>query len=178
MEMTSNSGSKMATAVYTQCVNSVNPKPVKCPGALPCGPVAPCQSGPVGAMIMQSHVAVVGDASHPRPFKGALGMMWRSGYLGFDVHRQQNRDVWSDRCLRLRCSRSSSATRRARSTWVSSGELPRNWRSCSSPLARSSSICSAVRLGARARGATDAGAGRDVELAEPAEAADPLEGDP
>eukprot|EP01043_Picozoa_sp_COSAG02_P008732 COSAG02_NODE_285_length_25646_cov_10.858143_7_plen_440_part_00 len=98
MEMTSNSGSKMAAAVYTQCVNSANPKPIKCPGALPCGPVAPCQSGPeAGAMVMQSHVAVVGDASHPRPFKGAVGMMWRSGYLGFDVHRQQNRAVWSDR---------------------------------------------------------------------------------
>ena len=97
LEMTSNSGSKMATSVFTQCVNSSNPRPTKCPGALPCGPVAPCQSGPTDVMVMQSHIAVVGDASHPRPYRAALGMMWRSGYLGFETHRSQNRAVWNDR---------------------------------------------------------------------------------
>jgi hypothetical protein len=97
MEMTSNSGSKMATSVFTQCVNSSSPKPSKCPGALPCAPVAPCQSGAAGIMTMQSHVAVVGDATHPRPPRGALGMMWRSAYLGFETHRRQNRAVWDDR---------------------------------------------------------------------------------
>ena len=68
MEMTSNSGSKMAVAVYTQCVNSANPKPTKCPGALPCGPVAPCQSGPGAAgtaMVMQSHVASINGLFEP-----------------------------------------------------------------------------------------------------------------